>query len=574
MTLLVVSTLQVSIVLGAALAGVRLLRRRSAALRHWILSVAIACAFVGPALGWILSDRVNGSPWTTSVVDRGVLIRIDSTAQSGDGPSAYVRRAGAWLLAAREALSRPVAGARALMERSLAPLAELLLVAWAAGAIVALLLLVLRLLYLRRLSTGLESLDDPEITGLIAQLARQHAVSRRIVLLRSADPALVVTWGVRRPRVLLPEGAAQWTSDRLRVVLAHELAHIRRNDWAIQTAGCVLRAIYWFNPLTWIAAAAIRREAEHACDDLVLNSGIVGTDYATHLLAVARDATFARRYGAAAAIAQPSTLDERIRAMLNTGLDRAPLTRFARIAAAAVFSAATLTGILLSRDAAAHGGLGSFSAVLYDQSGGLLPSVKVSATHVESGQKHQATTDRRGTFALNNVPSGTYEVTMGLPGFSTVKSTVDLQPGDFLQRNIVLPLGSLEETITIVGSSTSDTGSVSPRVRPVREPPQPRTVTIGPDGIGGNIRMPRALVHVNPIFPGELSGRSAVVTVSGRIGIDGFLIDLKDISQTQPHPAFVASLLAAVRQWEYIPTLLNNAPIDTNITITGRFTSQ
>ena len=376
--------------------------------------------------------------------------------------------------------------------------------------------------------------------------------------------------------MLLPEGAAHWQNDRLRVVLAHELAHVRRNDWAMQTAACVLRAIYWFNPLTWIAAAAIRRDAEHACDDLVLNSGIVGTDYATHLLAVARDATFARRYGAAAAIAQPSTLDERVRAMLNTALDRAPLTRFARIAAAAVFAAATLTGILLSRDAAAQGGLGSFSAVLYDQFGGLLPSVKVSATHVESGQKHQTTTDRRGTFALNNVPSGTYEVAMGLAGFSTVKSTVDLQPGDFLQRSIVLPLGSLEETITIVGSSTelNAAPAQAPRVRTVREPPQPRTANLGPEGIGGAIRTPHMLVRVNPVFPGELSGRSGLVTVSGRVGIDGFLVDLKDISQTQPHPAFVSSLLAAVRQWEYTPTLLNGAPVEANITITGRFTSQ
>jgi hypothetical protein len=261
--------------------------------------------------------------------------------------------------------------------------------------------------------------------------------------------------------------------------------------------------------------------------------------------------------------------------MLNTGLDRAPLTRFTRIAATAVFVIAALIGIVLSRDATAQG-LGSLSAVLYDQSGGLLPSVTVAATHLESGQKHQTTTDRRGTFALNNVPSGTYEVAMSLAGFSTVKSTVDLEAGDFLQRNIVLPLGSLEETITIVGSSTEPNAAPvqAPRVRSVREPPQPRTANLGPEGIGGSIRVPRMLVRVNPTFPGELSGSSGLVTVSGRVGIDGFLVDLKDISQTPAHPAFVAALLAAVRQWEFTPTLLNGAPVEANITITGRFTSQ
>jgi hypothetical protein len=418
-------------------------------------------------------------------------------------------------------------------------------------------------------------MKDLRCRGLSAELARQHGIAREVVLLASPDPALVVTWGIRRPRILLPRGAAAWDAERLRVVLSHELAHIRRNDWAVQLAAGVVLVIHWFNPLTWIAASAVRREAEHACDDLVLNSGIVGTDYATHLLAIARDATSARRYGAAAAIAQLSTLDERIRAMLNTGLDRAPLTRFARIAATAVFAVAALTGIVLSREAAAQG-LGSLSAVIYDQSGGLLPSVTVSATHLETGQKHQTTTDRRGTFALNNVPSGTYEVTMGLPGFSTVKSTVDLYAGDFLQRGIVLPLGSLEETITIVGSSNSaaaDAGT-APRVRRVREPLQPRTANIGPDGIGGAIRVPHMLFKANPVFPSELIGNAGVVTLIGRVGIDGYLVDVKDISQTQPHPAFVASLMAAVRQWEYTPTLLNGAPVEANITITGRFTSQ
>ena len=576
MTWLALSTLQVSIVLGAALAFVRLLRGRSAALRHWILAVAVACALAAPFLGLMLPRSIGASShWTTVIVEAGTIGRTESRVESGDGRAEYVRRAGVWLIAAREALSRPLAQLRSSMGAYFAPLIEPLLALWMIGAALALLQLAIRLLRLRWLSRSLEPMKDPACCQLAADLAREYIVGRGVVLLESSDPALVVTWGIRRPRVVLPRSAATWDAERLRVVLFHELAHIRRQDWAVQLAASVVRAIHWFNPLPWLAANAIRREAEHACDDLVLNSGIVGTDYATHLLAVARDATCARRYGAAAAIAQPSTLDERIRAMLNTGLDRAPLTQFARVAAATVFATATLTGMVLSRDAAAQG-LGSLSAVLYDQSGGLLPSVTVSATHVETGQKHQTTTDRRGTFALTNVPSGTYEVTMGLAGFSTVKSTVDLQAGDFLQRSIVLPLGSLEETITIVGSSTESSAAPvqAPRIRTVREPPQQRTATLGPESIGGAIRTPHMLVRVNPIFPGELSGRSGVVTVSGRVGIDGFLVDLKDISQTQPHPAFVASLLAAVRQWEYTPTLLNGAAVEANITITARFTSQ
>ena len=82
------------------------------------------------------------------------------------------------------------------------------------------------------------------------------------------------------------------------------------------------------------------------------------------------------------------------------------------------------------------------------------------------------------------------------------------------------------------------------------------------------------LFKVNPIFPAELGGTAGVVTISGRIGIDGYLVDLKNVSQTPAPAAFVNSLLTAVRHWEYSPTLLNGSPVEANITITGRFTSR
>src|SRR5687768_6729246 len=62
-------------------------------------------------------------------------------------------------------------------------------------------------------------------------------------------PALLVTWGVLNPVILLPAGANSWPADRIEVVLAHEMAHIVRRDWSTQVAAEILRAIYWFNPL-------------------------------------------------------------------------------------------------------------------------------------------------------------------------------------------------------------------------------------------------------------------------------------------------------------------------------------
>ncbi len=103
-----------------------------------------------------------------------------------------------------------------------------------------------------------------------------------MTLLESTHPSLLVTWGLARPKVILPAAAAAWTDERARVVLSHELAHIRRGDWIVQLSAELLRAFYWFNPLLWIACRRLRLESEHACDDEVMSRGVEGTDYATH----------------------------------------------------------------------------------------------------------------------------------------------------------------------------------------------------------------------------------------------------------------------------------------------------
>ena len=152
-----------------------------------------------------------------------------------------------------------------------------------------------------------------------------------VQLLESDHPSLLVTWGLFTPKVILPRSARSWTEERAAIVLRHELAHIRRGDWVIQIAGELLRTAYWFNPLVWIACARLRQESEQACDDEVLTSGVDGPDYATHLVELARllKAESAPRVPAPA-IARSSSLERRIRAMLDARLTRTPATRLGR----------------------------------------------------------------------------------------------------------------------------------------------------------------------------------------------------------------------------------------------------
>ncbi len=252
------------------------MRRRSAAERHWILAAAIACAAISPLLGAIVPS------WR---VDLGIDSTQTSTSLGGATP--IVRASGS------PASDGNVQTTMALQVTDPSPDSgptnvELLILLWMAGSLIGLGLLIAGVARLR----WLESRSAPLLQGAWVETAKSIALDyglrRPPVVLKSDRPALLVTWGLRESRVMVPAAAHTWTVDRIRVALAHELAHIRRRDWFLQMAAEMVRCVYWFNPIVWTACRRLRQESEQACDDTVLKRGIDGQTYARHLLEIAR----------------------------------------------------------------------------------------------------------------------------------------------------------------------------------------------------------------------------------------------------------------------------------------------
>ena len=469
--------MKVSLVLLLGLSAAALLRQGSAAVRHWVLAATIGCAAAMPLLELVVPSwqlPLSSGRLGRSVEPLRLLIPV-GLAPSFDAADG-VRTAGA---------NR---AAQVTVPRVLGSV-------WLAGAAISLSILLVGLARLAWLASKSQRVDHGTWADLSERLSRDYGLRRPVLLLRSSHPTLLVTWGLRQPKVILPQEAGDWPDDRVRIVLGHELAHIVRRDWLVQMVAELLRSAYWFNPLVWIACRRLRQESEHACDDAVLSLGIKGPDYATHLLAVARAFKgYPATVFPAPAMARPSSLERRVSAMLNNRLNRRPITRFAGVAIATALLGLTLplAGLVASAQARAA----TFSGTLVDAVGRILPNVSLVLANVQSRQKYEVQSDEAGHFALTGLPPGDYQVEARLPGFATSQGRVALGSGQTLNRDIALQIGAIEETL-MVGSK-----EIPSPVRPARQALGPPEVDrCSESAAGGCIKPPRRITNARPRYP-------------------------------------------------------------------------
>jgi TonB family protein len=545
----------VTLIVGAGLVANALLRRHSAALRHWVLAVSLGCAAAAPALEQFVPTW-NLRP---DVVAR--IPRVEPEIITTSFPQSAAQRDAP---AVRDSV--PVRDRMRVV-----PTEKTLIVIWITGVAVCLFILFVGVARLAWLASRSRCLVQGPWAEQAAEIARQYGLRRPIRLLQSEHPTLLVTWGLLRPRIILPMGAGDWPENRIRIVLYHELAHIQRGDWAAHMMAELLRAAYWFNPVLWIARRRLSDDSEQACDNAVLHQHVAAPEYAAHLLDLARAASAYRRRGfpafPAPAMVRPSSLERRVTAMLNATLDRTPTTRLTRLATsvALVLFAVVIVGLGASAQSPA-----AFSGTVVDPMNSLVPDVKVALTNTRTSAKYEISTDATGRFEFVALPMGDYTIEASLPGFRTFRSSLTMG-AQSVERSLALQLGALAESIT-VSFDPSDTRSPAQQTG-ASERSAPRTAqACTATSTGGNIRPPRKLKHVAPIYPAHLGGKGidGVVVLEGKIGTNGLMRDLKVLRAA--HPDLGVAAMEAVWQWEFDATLLNCTPIEVLITATVNFT--
>lgn len=198
---------------------------------------------------------------------------------------------------------------------------SVLLVVWAIGAVVLLLPLAFGTWASWQLSRAFPAMTDGDLVQATHAIARELRITPPYVHLGSTG-AMPMVWGVLRGHLLLPDEAVTCDGFPLRAVLLHELAHLRRRDSLTMVIGQLARAIYWFNPLAWLAVYRMRIERERACDDDVLRNGVRPSDYAASLLEIATNLRPRPAKATALAMADATRIEHRVRTILDVNQNR------------------------------------------------------------------------------------------------------------------------------------------------------------------------------------------------------------------------------------------------------------
>jgi TonB family protein len=537
--LLAETAIKGSVIFALAWCAARLLRRSSAATRHLIWTAACIAVLALPALMHVAPVPAGAAAtdaqatWTTSA---------QRLMERGAAPAAFVIDA---------MVDAPVS------------IGSALLTVWAGGALIGFAALALAALSVAVMTWRARPVFEVRWLQAAAEVSRLLGLARPVRLLRSRTASMPMTWGSFQPKVLLPADSESWTEERMRAVLAHEFAHIKRNDWPLQLLAETARALYWFNPLVWTGCSRMRRESEQACDDAVLNCGIDAPDYAGHLLELARSLKPSRRASVLTlAMARHTNLERRFIAMFTPDLNRR--ARSGKAVLLTILAAACIIAPLTAVRASGQVSAGILSGTVSDPSGGVVPNTTIIVSNAEARTKDMTTTDAAGRFEFTGLAAGEYALEGLKPGFAKyVASAVKLEPGQPVVHNIKLAVGTISERIDVVGE-----GGKRAAVNAAAAAGTPQRIRVG-----GSMQATKMLKQVRPAYPlvAKAAGIEGAVLLEGVIARDGKLMSLR-VMNSQIDPDLSRAAVEAVSQWQYQPTLLNGEPVEVITHITVNFT--
>jgi len=181
----------------------------------------------------------------------------------------------------------PIAATGADLRARLDAAMPLLVIGWLVGVALLAMRLLGGLVMTRRLVRQHVEPVGAATQAMLGRLMGQLGVRRAVTVLSSGVARVPAVIGWLRPVILLPASALTGLAPaQLEIILAHELAHIRRHDYLVNLAQAVIETLLFYHPGVWWLGARIREEREHCCDDLAVRIAGSPVAYAEALLSL------------------------------------------------------------------------------------------------------------------------------------------------------------------------------------------------------------------------------------------------------------------------------------------------
>lgn len=237
---------QSALVAGALYLALRMIPARYADLRYGLCAGGLALTLVFAVAGWSLSAPplrpaalVQVSPLEPETLSQTVATVTSAIARAG-AQSASLASINPWRWTA---------------------------ILWLTGVVICLGRTAVGVFQAELLRRRSIPRDEPQIIAIVEALRARFRIPRPIRLLFSREVGVPCVMGALHPVLLLPTAVLSGLStDQLRAILAHELAHLRRCDYVVNLGQMLLESLLFFNPFVWWISHQVRLEREACCD--------------------------------------------------------------------------------------------------------------------------------------------------------------------------------------------------------------------------------------------------------------------------------------------------------------------
>lgn len=190
------------------------------------------------------------------------------------------------------------------------------LLLWLSGASWELLKLIRGSRHLLRLSRRSTRISDVRLDAMAREAAREMELRTSVSLKSSTDIQMPVSLGLSKPVIILPRALPErFSEEELKMILIHELAHIKRFDFLINLIQSMLGIILYFHPAFHLLKANLAKERESICDDWVIYMTGKRCAYARCLMNIGEDLT--RPALGAAILGRGGSLKRRVKMLLD-----------------------------------------------------------------------------------------------------------------------------------------------------------------------------------------------------------------------------------------------------------------